>query len=220
MLKRALLLALLSGTLMLNGCAVGQIGQVLGGLFQGLGQGAGPTAAGPLAGPVTAPLPAAPPAVGQQPPTTQEPPLAGPVSGPRGSSAENVLALDATGLLSSGSHSNDGRLTFTQYGGPTDGTPDANTRAGLGNRGNRLRSTSLALSPNLIREHGLKGGEEIYIVTGGRTVFLGHYDDTTGSRSRNNVIDVYDPQDRLGRDNFMRTVASGQWKLQIGQTSA
>jgi hypothetical protein len=136
------------------------------------------------------------------------------------SAAANVTALLAAGgATRGGSVANDGRLAFTQYGGPSDRTPDANTQRQLGNRNNTLRSTSLALSPNLIREYGLRGGEQISIAVGGRTFFLGTYDDTTGSQTRNNVIDVYDPTDSLGRDNFMANVAPGAWRLVVGSRS-
>ena len=217
---RVLLLLLAFGS---QGCSPGSL---IPGLLQGLagaagGPLAGASAGGPLAGPVAAPLPGAPAGTGAPVP----PPAPG-TGGPlppagTGAAADNIAAADQAGLLQKDSFSNDGRLTFTQYGGPTDKTPDGNTQAGVGNRGNLLNPSSLALAPNLIRQYGLKGGEEIYLKSGGRTVYLGHYDDTTGSSSRNNVIDVYDPQDKLGADNFMRTVPAGQWELVIGaQASA
>lgn len=133
------------------------------------------------------------------------------------SAANNAFTLASTaGQIGAGTAS-DGRLTLTQYGGPTDRTPDANTQAGIGNRNNRLRSTSLALAPNLIREYGLRGGEEIYVKTARGNFFLGTYDDTTGNTREPNVIDVYDPTDRLGRDNFIASVPPGGWQLAIGQ---
>jgi len=143
-------------------------------------------------------------------------PNQGPTTGNSGSSASNTLAMANAGILASGGRTNNGQLTFTQYGGPTDGTPDKYTAAGLGNRGNQLRPTSLALSPDLIAKYGLRGGEEISVRTSQGTFFLGHYDDTTGSRSNQNVIDVYDPNDQLGRDSFLRNIPPGQWELVIG----
>jgi|GEM_PF-3229637 len=136
-----------------------------------------------------------------------------------GSAADNIKALANAGIVNQGSFSNNGQITFTQYGGGSDRTPDQWTQAGLGNRGNTLRATSLALSPNLIREYGLKGGEEISVRVNGQTYFLGHYDDTTGSQSRNNVIDVYDPNDSLGNDSFCASIQAGQWELVIGDRS-
>ena len=109
---------------------------------------------------------------------------------------------------------------FTPARRPDGPNPDKYTSAGLGNRGNRLRPTSLALSPNLISQYGLRGGEEIYLRANGQTVFLGHYDDTTGNRSENNVIDVYDPADKLGRDSFMANIPAGGWELVVGNRSA
>jgi len=125
----------------------------------------------------------------------------------------------SSGFMTRGTKSKDGRLNFTQYGGPSDRTKDKNTMNGIGNRDNRLRSTSLALSPDLIKKYGLKGGESISIQTPQGTRYLGTYDDTTGNTSEPNVIDIYDPTDSLGRDNFMGNIAAGQWKLVIGPRS-
>ncbi len=130
-----------------------------------------------------------------------------------GSAAQNALDLLGAGVIKRGTKKFDGRLNLTQYGGPTDGTPDKYTQAGMGNRGNRLRETSLALSPDLIKKYSLKGGEKIYIQTNGRTHYLGTYDDTTGNKREPNVIDIYDPGDRLGRDSFMANIPAGQWSL-------
>jgi hypothetical protein len=130
--------------------------------------------------------------------------------------AENALSLLNQGVIQRGRKVFDGRLNMTQYGGPTDGTPDKYTQAGLGNRNNRLRPSSLALSPDLIRKFGLKGGERISIKTSKGTFFLGNYDDTTGNKREPNVIDVYDPTDRLGKDNFLANIPAGQWEMVIG----
>ena len=62
----------------------------------------------------------------------------------------------------------------------------------------------------------MKGGEAIYVQASGQTRYLGTYDDTTGDKSRNNVIDVYDPQDRLGNDSFIANIPAGQWSLVVG----
>lgn len=137
-----------------------------------------------------------------------------------GSAADNAFTLASTAAQSGLGKANDGRLTLTQYGGPSDRTPDTNTQNGIGNRNNRLRATSLALSPNLIREYGLRGGEAIYIQTAQGTMFLGTYDDTTGNSRENNVIDVYDPTDRLGRDSFLASIPAGGWRLQVGARNA
>jgi len=123
----------------------------------------------------------------------------------------------SSGFINRGSKAFDGRLNITQYGGPSDRTPDKYTKMGLGNRNNKLRPTSLALSPDLIRKYGLKGGESIYIKTSQGTRFLGHYDDTTGNKNEPNVIDIYDKTDSLGNDNFLATIPKGQWELVIGR---
>lgn len=130
--------------------------------------------------------------------------------------ADNAFSLASTAAQIGSGKANDGRLTLTQYGGPTDRTPDANTQARIGNRDNTLRPSSLALAPNLIREYGLKGGEAIYVKTSRGNYFLGTYDDTTGNTKQNNVIDVYDPTDRLGQDNFIASIPPGGWQLAIG----
>lgn len=174
-----------------------------------------------LTGSLTSPLPgvpsgltgaqAAPGPFDPQPLTLQSGVTAG-----TGSAADNAFTLASTAAQRNLGKANDGRLTLTQYGGPTDRTPDTNTQNGIGNRNNRLRATSLALSPNLIREYGLRGGEAIFITTASGTMFLGHYDDTTGNRRENNVIDVYDPTDRLGRDSFLAGIPAGNWRLSVG----
>lgn len=176
----------------------------------------GQTAAQPISGSVTSSLPAG---TGQAAPGPFDPQpltLQSGVGQGSGSAADNAFTLASTAAQSGLGKANDGRLSLTQYGGPTDRTPDANTAAGIGNRNNRLRPSSLALSPNLIREYGLRGGEAIYIQTAQGTTFLGTYDDTTGNRRENNVIDVYDPTDRLGRDSFLAGIPAGGWKLQVG----
>lgn len=176
-----------------------------------------------LAGSVTSALPAglsnaqaAPAPFAPQPLTLQS----GAAATGTGSAADNAFTLASTAAQSGLGKANDGRLTLTQYGGPSDRTPDTNTQNGIGNRNNRLRATSLALSPNLIREYGLRGGEAIYIQTAQGTMFLGTYDDTTGNQRENNVIDVYDPTDRLGRDSFLASIPAGGWRLQVGARNA
>ncbi len=134
-----------------------------------------------------------------------------------GSAASNAQSMLSSGFINRGSKAFDGRLNITQYGGPSDRTKDKYTEMGLGNRNNKLRPTSLALSPDLIRKYGLKGGESIYIKTPQGTRFLGHYDDTTGNKSEPNVIDIYDKTDSLGQDNFLATIPKGQWELVIGR---
>jgi hypothetical protein len=184
----------------LNGQAAPATGGVLGGgTATGLtGQGA--PAPQPLAGAVTSSL---------------VPASTGGLSS--GSAADNARTLASAAAVPNAGRANDGRLTLTQYGGPTDGTPDSLTAAGLGNRNNQLRPSSLALSPNLIEQYGLRGGESIYVRTAQGTFFLGTYDDTTGNRAADNVIDVYDPADRLGRDSFLASIPPGGWQLAVGQ---
>ena len=134
-----------------------------------------------------------------------------------GSSApSNALTLANASAQNNVGKANDGRLTLTQYGGPTDNYSDSLTRARKGNRDNTLRPTSLALSANLIREFGLKGGESIYVKTAKGNFFLGTYDDTTGNSAQNNVIDVYDPQDSLGSNAFLASIPPGGWQLAVG----
>ena len=137
---------------------------------------------------------------------------------PAGSAAGNAKSLVSSGFATTGGKAFDGRLNLSQYGGPSDRTKDANTMKGIGNRDNKLRSSSLALSPDLIAKYGLKGGEAISIQTPQGTRYLGTYDDTTGNRSEGNVIDIYDPTDSLGRDNFMGNI-KGDWKLVVGPRS-
>jgi hypothetical protein len=177
-------------------------------IFQAL-FGGGANAATPAAGTGNAP--------GATGPTTTGPTTTGTqVTNDTSSAPAAALDLLQRGIIQRGRKAFDGRLNLTQYGGPSDKTPDKYTRMGLGNRNNRLRATSLALSPDLIRRHGLRGGEKISIRTAQGTFFLGHYDDTTGNRNEPNVIDIYDPQDRLGQDNFLATIPAGQWSLVIG----
>ncbi|MFZ2957898.1 MAG: hypothetical protein WA705_13505 [Candidatus Ozemobacteraceae bacterium] len=133
-----------------------------------------------------------------------------------GAASTNAQAMMSSGFLSRGTKAFDGRLNITQYAGPSDRTKDANTKAGLGNRNNRLRSSSLALSPDLITRYGLKGGESISIQTPQGTRYLGTYDDTTGNKVEPNVIDIYDPTDSLGSDNFMGNI-KGNWQLIVGR---
>ena len=140
-----------------------------------------------------------------------------PATSVSGTAASNAQSMLSSGYISRGSKAFDGRLNITQYGGPSDKTPDKYTKMGLGNRNNKLRPTSLALSPDLIRKYGLKGGETISIKTSKGTVFLGHYDDTTGNKNEPNVIDIYDKTDSLGQDNFLATIPAGQWELVIGR---
>ena len=130
-----------------------------------------------------------------------------------GSAVANVRALVAAGAAAPGARGADGRLVITQYGGPTDRTPDAATQAGMGNRGNRLTATSVALSPDLIAALALHGGETIAVTVDSRDYPLGTYDDTTGDHQHPNTIDTYDPTDALGQDTFLATVPAGRWTL-------
>ncbi|HOT27299.1 MAG TPA: hypothetical protein PLU72_03850 [Candidatus Ozemobacteraceae bacterium] len=137
---------------------------------------------------------------------------------PAGSAPSNAQSLISSGFATTGTKAFDGRLNLTQYAGPSDRTKDKNTMMGIGNRDNKLRSSSLALSPDLISKYGLKGGEAISIQTPQGTRYLGTYDDTTGNRNEPNVIDIYDPTDSLGNDSFMGNV-KGDWKLVVGPRS-
>ena len=235
--KIALVLGLGVAATGLTGCSMQQVGgiarAVLGAL-QGsglLGDGSrfapGAGNAGALAGAVTGGLPGAGgPAGAPAAPTAPATGLAGGPTGQGAPAPNGATAADnaANIVASAGSqrdrYADDGGLHLTQYGGPTDRTPDGNTEAGLGNRNNRLTDTSLALSPDLIRQYGLTGGESISIATSSGTYFLGTYDDTTGDTSRPDVIDVYDPTDRLGRDNFFGEVQPGDWRLVVGSSLA
>lgn len=237
-IKTALVVLVAPLWLVLSGCAVSQeqtqqVVAVLGQAVQAFAAANGQTAGAPIDTSIAGQLPGAvlqgngqgaPAAASSNPfapqPLTLQSGVTPNTSGQSltssGSAPENAFTLASTaGQIGTGK-ANDGRLTLTQYGGPTDRTPDANTRAGKGNRENQLRSSSLALSPNLIREYGLRGGEAIYVKTSRGNYFLGTYDDTTGNTRENNVIDVYDPTDRLGRDNFIASVPAGGWQLAIG----
>lgn len=152
-------------------------------------------------------------------PTPTHPPPA-PAAAPSGGTAvENARALVAAGVARPGARGTDGRLHVSQYGGPTDHTPDDETRAGFGNRGNKLTPASIAISRDIVHEMGLHGGEVISVEVGGHAYPLGVYDDTSAARITNNV-DVYDPGDALGRDTFLAVIAAGTWKLvaSSGQT--
>lgn len=156
--------------------------------------------------------------------SSTKPPIVAPAAPPPAfggpSGVANVAALVAAGIAVRGARGDDGRLTFTQYGGKADRTPDANSNAGIGNRGNRLGPLSLALSPDLIATHRLKGGERIAVSVHGVTYELGTYDDTTGDHTHTNVIDVYDPGDVLGNDDFLASIPAGTWLLVIDGAAA
>lgn len=128
---------------------------------------------------------------------------------------DRVLNMLHYGAIQAGARANDGRLVFTQYGGPSDRTPDANTKRQLGNRGNALGPDSLSLSPDLIGNYRLKGGERISVIIGAGAFDLGVYDDTTGDHTRPNTIDVYDPFDTMGHDDFLAFAPAGQWALLV-----
>lgn len=207
--SKALGLMLIPLVFVMTGCgAIGDgaapAGGVLGAAPVNGANGQGAPAPRPLAGPVTGSLV---PSGGSN----------GAIGG--GSAPDNAASLASAAGVAGAGKSNDGRLTLTQYGGPTDRTPDSLTASGIGNRSNRLRPTSLALSPNLISRYGLRGGESIFVRTAQGTFFLGHYDDTTGGGG-SNVIDVYDPGDRLGRDSFIASIPAGGWQLAVGDRTA
>jgi hypothetical protein len=215
-LARVLVALVLVLSMGVTGCAVGPAGQPPLGAPAPAASGAN-VAQKPIAQPLSGPLPGAPRGLlgvgGNGSPSGPSGSGAPSATATRGTAPENVRAIVQAGVLKSPGSVGGGKLTFTHYGTSDDPNGDPLTRQKLGNRNNRLRSTSLALSPNLIRRFGLKGGEEVWLKSGGREFFVGHYDDTTGSQSRNDVIDVYDPNKRLGNNDFMASVPSGRWEL-------
>lgn len=142
--------------------------------------------------------------------------------GPRdrsGRSLDRMMALLGSDLVRPGGRGTDGRLHLTSYGSPGDTHLDKLTAQGMGNRGNRLRETSIALSTDLVRRYQLRGGEEIHLRAGNVSYFLGHYDDTTAKRLRN-TVDIYDPGSRLGQNSFLVSIPPGKWELVPRKTAA
>lgn len=135
-----------------------------------------------------------------------------------GSAVANVQAILAAGVAKPGKRASDGRLVFSQYGGPTDRTPDSLTQAAKGNRGNTLNAMSVALSRDLIAKLSPKGGDDVVLEVDGHLWPVGHYDDSTGPDAVN-CIDAYDPGDLLGQDTFMAVVPAGTWTLRVGAVS-
>lgn len=132
---------------------------------------------------------------------------------------DRVVDLLRSELVRPGKRGIDGRLNLTSYGSPGDTYLDELTAQGMGNRGNRLRDTSIALSADLVRRYQLRGGEEIHLQAGPRSFFLGHYDDTTAKRLKN-TVDFYDPGARLGKNSFLVSIPPGQWELVVRRTAA
>jgi hypothetical protein len=70
----------------------------------------------------------------------------------------------------------------TKYGAPrNDETPDSNSFNLIGNRNNRLRPGSFALSPDMAAKAGLKPGQKAMIRTSDGNIAYGYWDDTTSS---------------------------------------
>jgi hypothetical protein len=70
----------------------------------------------------------------------------------------------------------------TKYGAPrNDETPDTNSFNLIGNRNNRLRPGSFALSPDMAKKAGLKPGQKAMIRTSDGNIVYGYWDDTTSS---------------------------------------
>jgi hypothetical protein len=70
----------------------------------------------------------------------------------------------------------------TKYGAPrNDETPDTNSFNLIGNRNNKLRPGSFALSPDMAKKAGLKPGQKAMIRTSDGNIVYGYWDDTTSS---------------------------------------
>lgn len=129
-------------------------------------------------------------------------------------SANATTRLLSEGVIRKGAPA-EGEIRFSQYAGPSDRTRDTLTDKGLGNRGNTLRRSSVALSRDLIRNNGLQGGEGVYIVKpDGSRELVGYYDDSTAATTKSgdpitNRVDVYDLNDQLGEDDFSGVLAPG-----------
>jgi len=105
-------------------------------------------------------------------------------------------------------------LYFTSYGQPKDTTPDQNTRERRGFSNNLLREGSVALSPDIYNTYRPEIGAAVYV----NDQFIGYYEDRAPSSYNGNqygkVIDVYDPQNKLGP--VLKKMNSGTFNLSFG----
>lgn len=94
---------------------------------------------------------------------------------------------------------------FSHYGYGNDRNWDTNSNVRrLGNHNNTLNGLSLSISSDVARANHLRLGDPVYI----NGVFLGHYDDSP-ARWIHNTIDVYDPNNRAGSQNWGGMVRGG-----------
>ncbi len=94
---------------------------------------------------------------------------------------------------------------FSHYGYSDDQYKDTNSNVKrLGNHNNTLNDFSLSISSDVARANHLRLGDPVYI----NGVFLGHYDDSP-ARWVHNTIDVYDPNNRVGSQNWGGMIPGG-----------
>jgi hypothetical protein len=93
----------------------------------------------------------------------------------------------------------------SHYGYGDDKTPDTNSnKRRLGNHSNTLTALSLSISLNVAHANGLKVGNPVYV----NGIYLGQYDDSP-AKWVNNTIDIYDPSNLAGSQNWGGMVNGG-----------
>jgi len=177
------------------GATGGHIGSVTGGGgISSAGGQIGPVSGGPTAGRIGS--------------VTMGPPTAGPIGSVNWNpfaSARNTAIYRATSLLpidqtrqpTDSKKGDSTGIYITHYGqgkavGGWDPYHDPNTDAGKGNTGNKLNNNSLSISPDIVRDAGLKSGDPVYV----NHHYIGNYDDTTGKNELGR-IDIYDPSNSV-----------------------
>ena len=94
---------------------------------------------------------------------------------------------------------------FSHYGYGNDKNWDRNSNnLRLGNHGNTLTAFSLSISLNVAHANGLKVGDPVYV----NGTYLGQYDDSPAKWVKN-TIDIYDPSNLAGSQNWGGMVNGG-----------
>ena len=120
------------------------------------------------------------------------------------SAIKNVLALPIN-LNTKRSSATATNPCFSHYGYGNDKNWDRNSNnLRLGNHGNTLTAFSLSISLNVAHANGLKVGDPVYV----NGTYLGQYDDSPAKWVKN-TIDIYDPSNLAGSQNWGGMVNGG-----------
>lgn len=123
-------------------------------------------------------------------------------------------------------------MKISRYGYKGDSTPDHNSSVGIGafgfdsQPGSLNPGKSLALSPDIVQQYGLRPGDSVQVQLSDGSTLLGQYADKTGDDPKTHLpllgrVDIYDPQGQYTSiDGVAVTGINGMGAQDTGSSNA